>query len=798
MIAILLGLLALSRAANPQSTSSDLEARAKAALSQLRGTERVKGLERPVQVLRDRWGVPHIYAENGHDLFFAQGYVAAQDRLFQMELWKRAGQGRLAEVLGPSALLRDLFARRLRYRGPPDAEYSSYAPDVREILESFTGGINAFLEGRGGSGQPPLPLEFQLAGFVPEPWKPEDCLSRMAAISVTGNFARELEHAVLVGRIGAERAARLLDLDPPVALDPAPGLDYSGLSPDLLRELVGSDARLDLPAAPAGSNNWVVSGKLTDSGHPFLANDPHRSIALPSLRYLVHLSAPGWDVIGAGEPALPGVAVGHNRRIAWGFTVFGIDQQDLYVEELDPSDANRCATETGWEAMRVEKEEIRVRGGQKLDVLVKLTRHGPVVWEDGRRALVLKWVGAEPGTAPYLGSLALDRAAGWTDFLAAMERWKVPSENIVYADADGNIGELSAGLAPIRKNWTGLLPVPGRGGFEWAGFVPTSRLPRVWNPSSGFIATANHKMIPDGYPFAIGFQWAAPYRFDRIVEVLREGTRSGQRLSFGGMQLLQGDILSTLARELRRLLASASRGAADVPTKLLLSWNASLERDSAAAALYELWVPEVRRQVARRLAPREVWSLVEDSLAPQVWMRALREPRAEVFGPRAAEERDRLLRETLVAAGEKTRSLLGEDPARWSWGSLHAIRFRHPLGRTAGAESLFNLPAAPRPGDGTTVNATAFASSSFEQRAGASFREILDPFDWDRSVAVNAPGQSGQPSSPHYADLAPLWAETRYFPLLFSRAAVERETVDRLVLEPGRPRSAGDGGRSRR
>ena len=290
----------------------------------------------------------------------------------------------------------------------------------------------------------------------------------------------------------------LFDFDPPVKLDPAPGSDFSGLSPELLRNLVGSDTRIEFPRHPAeGSNNWTVSGKLTRSGKPLLANDPHRVIAEPSLRYMVHLVAPGWDVIGAGEPGLPGVALGHNQNIAWGFTIFGLDQQDLYLEELNPADPSQYKTANGWETMQVRKETFGVGGGKTVEVDLKFTRHGPVLWEDGKRALALHWVGAEPGTAGYLGSLAVDRAQNWKEFEAAMPRWKVPSENIVYADRAGNIGEHSTGLAPLRKKWTGLLPVPGAGGYEWSGFVPNDKLPHHFNPPQGFIATANHKMIPD-------------------------------------------------------------------------------------------------------------------------------------------------------------------------------------------------------------------------------------------------------------------------------------------------------------
>src|SRR5205823_2615123 len=429
-----------------------MQEQAKAAVSTIQGKLKLRGLQEPVNVLRDRWGVAHIYAQNQHDLFFAQGFVVAQDRLFQMELWKRSGEGRLAEILGAAALSRDLNARLLRYRGDIDAEYRSYAHDTKEILEAFTDGINAFIAERKRPNGPGLP-------------------------------------------------GQLLNLDPEVALDPAPNADFRGLSARLLRGLVGSDTRIEFSGkALAESNNWTISGKLTESGKPLLANDPHRVVAVPSLRYIIHLVAPGWDVIGAGEPGLPGVALGHNQNIAWGFTIFGLDQQDLYIEELNPANPLQYKTASGWETMKVQKETFAVRGEANVVKELKFTSHGPVLWEDRKRALAMRWVGAEPGTAGYLGSLAVDRARNWREFEAAMRGWKVPSENIVYADREGNIGEHSIGLAPIRK-WTGLLPVPGNGGFEWTGFVPIDQLPHSFNPAEGFVATANNRMTPEGYPY---------------------------------------------------------------------------------------------------------------------------------------------------------------------------------------------------------------------------------------------------------------------------------------------------------
>ncbi len=761
--------LAVSVSVSGQSRLDELESKAKAALSQIRGTLTVPGLQQPVNVLRDRWGVAHIYAQNQHDLFFAQGFVVAQDRLFQMELWRRSGQGRLAEVLGPSALLRDINARLLMYRGDMKAEYESYSPDTKEILDAFTSGINAYIADRRKPGAPGLPIEFQMAGFVPEPWKPEDCLNRMAAFSMTGNAFSELQHAEVVSRIGVEKAQELFQFDPAVKLDPAPNLDFTGLSARLLRELAGSDSRMDFPAYYVeGSNNWTVSGALTASGKPMLANDPHRVLAEPSLRYMVHLVAPGWDVIGAGEPALPGVALGHNQHVAWGFTIFGPDQQDLYIETLNPGNPLEYRTVRGWERMSVEKQSFAIRGGPSVTVELKFTRHGPVLWQDQKRALALRWVGSEPGTAGYLASLAVDRAQNWKQFEAAMARWKVPTENIVYADRDGNIGEHSAGLTPLRKNWTGLLPVPGAGGYEWAGFVPVNELPHSFNPERGFVATANNKQTPEGYPYKIGFEWSNTYRVDRISEVLGQA-HSGKKLDVEDMQRLQSDALSLPGRELVRILQN---GVDDHPTEaeqLLLSWDGVLKTDSAAAALYEVFLRDLTRTVIHQAAPEKVWNVITDWDPSQVFP-LLKTPA--------------VLRESLERAANRLAQLQGPDQSKWAWGRLHVARFRHPLDNLASAKPLLDLGPVPRSGDGNTVGATGDYGDSFEQIVGASYRQIFDLSDWDKGVAVNVPGQSGQPGSPHYSDLLPLWSEWRYFPFVYSREAVEKNTTDRLILQP--------------
>ena len=774
-------------------TPADLTAAAHKALAIISGQVRVQGLLRPVNVLRDRWGVAHIYAENQHDLFFAQGVVAAQDRLFQMELWKRAGQGRLAEILGPSALARDVNARALRYRGDMEAEYKSYSPDTRAILTAFTDGINAYVTSLTAPGGPGLPLEFQLAGFSPDAWHPEDCLNRMAAFSMTGNAFSELEHAQVLAELGAQNAGKLFDFDPAVALDPAPGVDFAGLSPQLLKDLIGSDHRIEIPAhAIEGSNNWTIAGALTASGKPLLANDPHRVMALPSLRYMVHLVAPGWNVIGAGEPGLPGVALGHNEHIAWGFTIFGLDQQDLYVEEINPADPLEYKTEGGWEKMETHREKFLVKGAAAVDVDLKFTRHGPVLWEDGKRALALRWVGSEPGTAGYLASLAVDRAQNWYQFEDAAARWKVPSENLVYADDIGDIGEHSAGLAPVR-NWTGLLPVPGSGNYKWAGFIPSAELPHFFNPKEGFVATANHKMIPEHYPYKVGYEWAPSFRVERIRSVIESARQQHHKLAVADMESLQTDVTSLAALAFQKLVRTTALKddpiLKDGPLAGFLRWDGSMTRESPDAALYEIWCKQIRLALGKLFfregdSHRQTLGGRYDELPRDSVLRILGNPDKDLFGDNAIAVRDQLLAETLRSAREELATLMGANPAQWSWGKLHTINFRHALDKQTGAKDLFDLGPLSRPGDEYTVNATGAPEDSWEQVSGASYREILDTSDWDKSVAVNTPGQSGQPGSAHYSDLLPLWDAGHYFPLVYSRKAVEAETQDRLTLEP--------------
>ena len=725
----------------------------KSVLAQIEGRIPIGGLARPVEVLRDRWGVPHIYAQSTVDLFFAQGFVIAQDRLYQMEMWRRAGAGELAEVLGPAFQERDRFARLVRYRGDMNREWQSYAPDARAIAEAFARGVNAFVRQCGAR----LPIEFQLLGFRPGEWKAEHTLLRISGLLMVRNASAELARAEMVARLGLEAAMKYLPADPPRRPEVDPELSLEGLSPQLLSVYRAAIAAPTLRGGE-GSNNWVVDGALSATGKPLLANDPHRPILLPSLRYVSHLVGPGWNVIGAGEPSVPGVATGHNERVGFGITIDGYDQADLYVEKTDPQDPNRYLYKGQWLQMRLEREKIQVKGrAAPVEVELKFTRHGPVIYEDRvkNRALALRWAGSEPGTAGYLGSLSLDRARNWQEFRVALERCKAPALNYVYADIEGNIGWVAAGLAPVRKNWSGLLPVPGHTGrYEWEGFLPVRDLPQLYNPATHHVATANHNILPKGYPHAVGFEFAAPFRFRRIEEVL--GT--GKKFTVEDFQRLQHDETSLPARELVAMLPERDSPA----VRLLKKWDCVLGKDSAAGALFEVWLRQVPVRYVQSQVAEEARQLVSRNLTVATLLDLLRATPAAT--------RMRILEEALETAVRAARSLLGDDMAGWRWGRLHTLTLRHPLSNSEERRRVLDLGPVGRGGDGNTPNATS--GSGFRQGSGASYREVLDLADWDRSVFTSVPGQSGQPGSPHYADLLPLWVEGKYAPLALDRKSV--------------------------
>lgn len=760
-----------------------LLARAKSVLAQIDGKIAIPGLKEPVEVSRDQWGIPHIYAKNQDDLFFAQGYVAAQDRLFQLDLWRRIGLGQTAELFGPESIEADRFARLMLYRGDMQSEWRSYAPDTEAIAIAFTRGINACIEQVTSSNK--LPIEFQILGTKPQKWQATDILTRMSGIIMTSNWQREVARARLIATVGMERARLIAPTDPPLAYAPAEGLDLTSVSPDIFVGYTAATRNLKFTPSTTESNNWAVDGSLSASGKPLLASDPHRALALPSLRYLVHLHAPGWNVIGSGEPGLPGIALGHNEHIAWGFTIVGTDQADLYVEEMHPDNPRQYKVGDSWQPMEVISETIRVRGRtEPVATELLFTRHGPVIYQDEakRVAIALKWVGSEPGGAAYLGALSICRAHNRKEFVESLAAWKTPGENFMYADVDGNIGWFAAGLTPVRKSWDGLLPVPGSSGqYEWQCYLPLHELPQSFNPSKHWLATANHNILPAGYQHSIAYEWAAPHRFLRIQERLT----GASKFTLEDFRTIQHDSTSLPGRALASVLKGMQTPVELAPyAKLVAEWDGLLSRESKAGPLYAVWLQELLAAFYAERLPKDARTERGDLRSVSVLLAHLTVPSEAVFGPEPEKQRDALVQKTFAAAVSRTQKLLGHDPSQWSWGKLHTAPFEHPMAsRGAAYAQAFNLAPVPRAGDSHTPLNTRH-NDNFQQIHGASYRQLFDLADWDRGLATSTPGQSGQPGSPYYGDLLPLWANEEYFPLAYSRPKVESVTRHRLVLQP--------------
>jgi penicillin amidase len=734
---------------------------AAAVIPQINGTIQVDGLKAQVRVVRDRWGVPHIYAENQNDLFFAQGFVQAQDRLFQMDLWRRSVQGRLSEVLGGNFIERDAMTRRVQFRGDMAAEWASYGPDANQIATAFTRGINAWVT----RAREQLPEEFVLAGWGPEFWSAEDLLNRTDAFLASGNAFDDVLRARVFSSLGPARGRILFPGDEGEAAVVPANLDLAAITDVVSGALrrVGTRPFFMGLAAPVGSNAWAVS--RGDGRRPLLAVDPHRPLENPSPRYLVHLDAPGWHVTGATSPWLPGVAIGHNDRIAWGMTAANADTQDIYVERLNPANQRQVLYRGRFVDMEAVTDRIGVKGASEPATSEAFyTRHGPVVAIDPERSLayVVRWSGSEPGAAHELGALAIDRARSWDEFQTALKAWKMPAAEFVYADADGRIARQLAALVPIRRAGIGLLPVPaGDDRYEWRGWVPLERLTREVDRTNGIVVSANSSLA----------------RSSRIREVLADP--AARQLE--GSQRLQQDVVAWNAGRLVPLLASLRSERAEVEDarQRLLRWDRQVTTSSSDATIYVTWERElVRRLAALRLPPdlaagysrRGSGSLVTALLKPtSVW-----------FDAPSASSRDRLLMDALTSAVDQVRNRSGNGDS--SWGRFNAVTFVHPFGTSERSRRRFNIGPAAMNGYEETVMSISGPTS--DRWTGPSFRAVFDLGDWDRSVAMNAPGQSAAPGTPHFGDLANSWAAGEYFPLAFSPEAVQREAQSTLTLAP--------------
>jgi len=740
---------------------------------------RIAGLEQPAEILIDRWGVPHIYAQTHYDAFVVQGFNAARDRLWQIDLWRRRGLGLLSEVLGEDYLEQDRATRLFLYRGDMYREWLAYGSDAKRIAESFAAGINAYVELIEANPEL-LPPEFELLGYRPSRWSASDIV-RIRSHGLLRNVRNEVRRARIACAAGLEAADSWKVLEPAWRTELPEGLDACVLPDDLLttydlatgpvefgtRGNHRDDQTAGSETAGEGSNNWVVAPSRTATGRPILADDPHRTHSVPSLRYISHLVAPGMNVIGAGEPALPGISIGHNERIAFGLTIFSIDQEDLYVYERMPGGYRYG---DGSEAFREIVEDVPIQGKTPQPVTLRFTRHGPVIHETKEHVFAVRAGWLEPGMAPYFGSVEYMRAGNWDEFLAALNRWGAPSENQVYADVDGNIGYKPAGLFPRRPNWDGLLPVPGDGRFEWDGFFDMDVLPVEYNPLRGFTGTANSMNLPANYPierFPMALEWTEPWRYNRLWQVLS----AQDEHTLEDSAALQRDVRSLRAAAVINSLPDSIDNQA---AAMLRSWDGRLTPDSGPAALFVIWLQ-------RHLTPALEAELFPDN--PELFASMDTRIALQMMQQATLSE---LVERTLNEAWDDAVGELGEDSAAWRWGSVHHTNFRHPLLDLAGAELAADMRMTeyPRGGSGATTNATGSNTDALEVDRGASYRQVIDVGNWDASRMTNAPGQSGDPRSPFYDNLLKDWAEERSFPLLYSRDAIEAETVLRMQLTP--------------
>ncbi len=773
----------------------------------------VPGLDKPVDIIVDAWGLPHIFAGDTHDAFFAQGYNAARDRLWQIDLWRKRGLGLLAKSFGPAYVAQDRATRLFLYRGDMAAEWAAYGPAAQAYAQAFTDGINAYVR-QVRAGQAPLPVEFRLTHSEPDLWSPEDVV-RIRSHGLTRNVESEVARSRVACSAGLAADALRRRIEPVHSLTLPAGLDPCTIPADVLADYrlgtqevsfqalaapsatAAADERQALAdygveAAAEGSNNWVIGPARTATGRPILANDPHRTIGAPSLRYVVQVTAPEISFIGAGEPALPGVTLGHNDRIAFGITIFPIDQEDLYVYELNPANPRQYRYQGRWEDMRVVHESVEVKGGAPQDVELDFTRHGPVLRIDpaAHRAFAIRSVWSEPGTAAYYGSAGYLTATNWAEFTAALRSEGAPSENFVYADVGGNIGWLPVGRAPVRPNWDGLMPVPGDGRYEWAGFWRQDQLPSAYNPAKGWFASANEMNLPDGYSdetHKISFEWSDATRANRIKAVLAANARQ----TLADSMALQTDDYSITDMRAVALLRGETSDDPEVARALALlaAWDGHVSTRSAAAAIVEVWVNKHLVRAAGAHAPPEAQAIIGDvSRAGNGPVDAvityLERERAGPMGglPLGAA----VLLPSLKAALTELDQRLGPDMSTWRWGALHHATFVPAAAVLADPALTAQMTLGPveLPGSATTPRAATFRMSDFNAISGASVRMVMDVGDWDQSRVVNTPGEAGDPASAHYRDLFPLWAAGDYVPLLYSRAAVERAAAQVIRLEP--------------
>ncbi len=772
-------------------------------LPQMSGTIAVPGLQAKVEIVRDRNDIPHIYAGSIPDADFALGYVHAQERLWQMEMNRRIAAGRLSEVLGPAALNTDKFLRTLGIHRAAEAALAHLDPATRAGLEAYAAGVNAFLATRSG----PLPPEFLIFRFTPEPWTPADSVGwiKIMALDLSRNWSDELFRLRLASHLSPKQIDEFLPPypgDAPLAVtDLAPLYRQIGA----LAKQVAAIARPPLPH-DGGSNDWVVAGRWSVTGKPLLANDPHLDLAAPALWYFAHLDAPGLQAIGATLPGVPTIVLGHNARIAWGFTNTGSDVEDLFIEKLDSANPANYVTPDGTAPFKTVAETIKVHGQPDVPLTVRITRHGPVISDAlgsaatavGRGyVLALQWTALDDDDRTVQAGTHLIEAQNWPAFLAAARDFAVPQQNIVYADVDGNIGFVAPARVPIRKpanDINGLSPSPGWDAkYDWDGYIPFDKLPMAFNPPSGRIVTANQKIVPDDYPYYLTSEWTEPYRARRIAQLLAEREIHSVE-SFGA---IQADVKSLMAADILPLLlqAAPSGDEAAKAVDLLRHWDERMLADRPEPLIFTAWLRELTRLIyADKLG----------DLFPGAWHERpifLQNVLADKDGQArwcddavSKQKRDcsQLVAKALDLALADLGRRFGGDMSRWRWGEAHFARSEHrPFSNVPVLGALFDI-TVPTPGDPYTVDAGAMAIADEEEpfvnRHAPSLRAIYDLADLDRSIFMHSTGQSGNLLSSHYADFSDRWADVKYLSMSMRRADIVAGALGTLLLQPAETR----------
>jgi len=782
-------------------------------LPQTTGTITLAGLSAPIEIVRDSDAVPHIRAGSEADALFGLGYAHAQDRLWQMEFQRRVGNGRIAEFAGPSQLTTDTFLRTLGVARAASSAWAHFSPQERAPIEAYVAGINAFIRAHHGRA---LPIEFTILGFEPEPWHPQDVLvwGKMMAWAEGFNWIKDLLKAKLIARLGPEKANQLTPAyvadGPSILPDGSTGVGSQGLgigrrsfspnpqlpTPNPLADGLLAINRalqddLNLGGPSIGSNNWVIGGARTTSGKPLLANDTHMSSTLPATWYLAHITGGRVDAIGATMPGLPGVFIGHNRQIAWGITNTAPDVHDLYIEHV--GGRNEVEHNGAWEPLRIVPEVIKVKGQPDVPIQVRITRHGPLlsdVIDRTGEALAFRWTSLDDEDHTLEAFWELNSAGNWADFTAALAHYKAPMQNFVYADVDGNIGYYAPGAVPIRAGGDGTIPAPGWiDANDWIGYIPFERLPHAYNPPQGYIASANNPPMLDSYPYHLTSSWEAPYRAERIVELIE----SKPKLSADDVARMQADVRSSLARQLLPdlLWASVTDERTRAALEVLKGWDGSVSGDSAAAAIYEAWYQQVPAQIFADELGDKLWADYSSEhnyiamVLPDVlktnrggWCDDVRTPQPES----CAKTLGLALRDGLA---QMAKAQASDDIHSWRWDRVHRAMFPHsPFDSVPALKPIFSR-SIPNGGDAFTLDvANIRASDLYNQYNLPAYREVIDLNQLDASRFIQPVGQSGQVLSHNYSNLIERWQRVEYVPMRFEQPTIDQAARGRLVLKP--------------